>query len=73
MGAVLPATIERDELIEALRARRVTLVDVLSPESYATAHLPGAVNIPLADVTRRANEILPDRHAEIVVYCGSPT
>ena len=66
-------TIGRDELVAALRGRLVTLVDVLSPESYATAHLPGAINIPVADIPRRAGELLPDRHAAIVVYCGGPT
>jgi rhodanese-related sulfurtransferase len=65
--------IERDELGDALRARLVTLVDVLSPESYATAHLPGAINIPVAEIPRRARDLLPDRHAAIVVYCGGPT
>jgi rhodanese-related sulfurtransferase len=73
MQEVSVTTIEREELIDALRARLVTLVDVLSPESYATAHLPGAVNLPVADITRRAGDILPDRHAPIVVYCGGPT
>jgi rhodanese-related sulfurtransferase len=66
-------TIDRDELVAALRGRRATLVDVLSPESYATAHLPGAINIPVADIPRRAGELLPDRDAAIVVYCGGPT
>jgi len=66
-------TIHRDELIGLRRSGRVTLVDVLSPESYATRHIPGAINLPVADVTRRAHEVLPDRHAPIVVYCGGPT
>lgn len=66
-------TIERDDLIEALRAKQVTLVDVLSPESFATAHLPGAINIPVADIGRRAREVLPDHRAAIVAYCGGPT
>jgi ArsR family transcriptional regulator len=66
-------TITRDELVLALRARRVVLVDVLSPESYATFHIPGAVNLPVADIPRRAAEALPDRRAAIVTYCGGPT
>ena len=66
-------TISLDELLPALRARRVTLVDVLSPESYAASHLPGAINLPVADIGRRAATILPDRGAPIVTYCGGPT
>jgi rhodanese-related sulfurtransferase len=67
------STITRDELIGALRARRIVLVDVLSPESFAAAHIPGAINLPVADIARRAPEVLPDRDAHVVTYCGGPT
>jgi rhodanese-related sulfurtransferase len=66
-------TIGHDQLIGALRARQVTLVDVLSPESFATRHIPGAINLPVADIPYRAPELLPDRDAPVVVYCGGPT
>jgi len=66
-------TIDRGELSGELRARRVTLVDVLSPESFAARHIPGAVNLPVADISRRAADVLPDRSAPIVTYCGGPT
>jgi rhodanese-related sulfurtransferase len=63
----------RPELIDALRAGRITLVDVLSPESFAAMHIPGAINLPVADIPRCAPELLPDRRARIVTYCGGPT
>ena len=66
-------SITRDELIGALRARRITLVDVLSPESFRAARIPGAINLPVAEISRRAREVLHDRHAPIVTYCGGPT
>jgi rhodanese-related sulfurtransferase len=65
--------VSREELIGALRAGRVTLIDVLSPESFAAMHIPGAINLPVADVARRAPQLLPDRDAPIVTYCGGPT
>jgi rhodanese-related sulfurtransferase len=67
------ATISRTELLRALRTGRITLVDVLSPESFAAFHLPGAINVPVAELARRAAAVLPDRHAPIVTYCGGPT
>jgi rhodanese-related sulfurtransferase len=70
MGSV---TVTHDELIGVLRRRDATLVDVLSPESFAAMHIPGAVNLPLADIPLRALNALPDRHRKIVVYCGGPT
>jgi rhodanese-related sulfurtransferase len=65
--------ISRDELVRVLSAGRITLVDVLSPESFAARHIPGAVNLPVADIGRRAADVLPDRRARIVTYCGGPT
>ena len=65
--------ISREELIHALRHRSIVLVDVLSPESFAAMHIPGAINLPVADIARRAAEVLPDRRARIVTYCGGPT
>jgi rhodanese-related sulfurtransferase len=68
----IPA-ISRDELSRRLRDPRLSVVDVLPPASYATAHLPGALSLPLAEVRARARQLLPDLDQEIAVYCGSPT
>ena len=51
----------------------VTVLDVLAPSAYATAHLPGAINIPFADLRERATAELRNRAQPIVVYCASPT
>jgi rhodanese-related sulfurtransferase len=67
------ATVSRDELVAALRSGDISLVDVLSPESYATAHIDGAINVPVAELRTSAAQALPDRNAHIVVYCGGPT
>ena len=71
--SVASETITRSELIRALRRRRIVLVDVLSPESFAAMHIPGAINLPVDEINRRAPELLPDRRADIVAYCGGPT
>ncbi|MGH3145226.1 MAG: rhodanese-like domain-containing protein, partial [Rubrobacter sp.] len=46
------------------------LVDVLGEPHYRHSHLPGAINVPLEDL-EGATGLLPDRDAEIVVYCMS--
>ena len=56
-----------------VRDPNVVILDVLSPEAYATAHLPGAVNIPTGSLKERAALELPDPARPIVVYCSSPT
>lgn len=45
------------------------LVDVRTPEEFATGHIAGAVNIPVDDLAGRLAEVPSDR--PIVVYCGS--
>jgi rhodanese-related sulfurtransferase len=61
------------ELAARLNDRAMTIVDVLPATAYQQEHIPGAVNLPLAEVVERAPAVLPDRHAEIVVYCGGFT
>lgn len=58
------------ELAERIRAGLVTVVDVRPKEEYAAGHLPGAVNVPLADIDARARDMSRDR--EIVAYCRGP-
>ena len=62
--------IDRDELKSRLRDGSLRLVDVLPADSYETAHIPGAISLPLATLERRAAEVLPDRSQEIAVYCA---
>jgi thioredoxin len=58
------------EAAQLLGRREIVFVDTRDPEVYARAHLPGAVNIPLAEVPTRLAELhmLP---AEPVLYCRS--
>lgn len=67
-------TISRDELKAKIdRGDRFTLVETLAPTAYQHAHLPGAINMPLSQVEQLAPKLLPDKQADIVVYCASPT
>lgn len=67
---VPPADLEaitRAALLERLHDDAVTLLDVRSPEEFAQGHLPGAINIPLAELERRLGELPVEQ--EIVAYC----
>ena len=65
--------ISRDELHRRLHDPKLTIVDVLPSISYAEAHIPGAINLPLEQVHDHARELLPDLNADIAVYCGKFT
>jgi rhodanese-related sulfurtransferase len=51
------------ELVEA----GAQLVDVLPRNTFLEEHLPGAVNVPLAEIASASDEL--DRERPVVVYC----
>jgi glyoxylase-like metal-dependent hydrolase (beta-lactamase superfamily II) len=58
------------ELHHALEARKnMVLLDVRAPGEFGAAHIGGAVNIPVADLRTRFNEL--DRTADTVVICST--
>jgi rhodanese-related sulfurtransferase len=67
-------TITRDELKQKIeRKDDFKLVETLPKAAFDHEHLPGAINLPPDQVSARASKILPDKNADIVVYCGSST
>ena len=67
-------TIDRDELKKKIdRGDHFKLVETLSQEKYRKAHLPGAVNLPPDQIRELAPKLLPEKSAETIVYCASPT
>ncbi len=47
------------------------IVDVREPDEFAAGHIPGAINLPLGDLTDLAQTELPDKDALIYLYCRS--
>ena len=72
-AAILPEVpeISREEVRRRLHDPALTIVDVLPASSYVEGHIPSAVGLPLELLASHARELLPDRNAEIVVYCGN--
>ncbi|CAN5725580.1 hypothetical protein BH24ACT22_BH24ACT22_09790 [soil metagenome] len=65
-------TIHRDELRAKIeRGDDFVLAETLDRELYEQSHLPGAINIPLEEIGS-AEEKIPDKETEIIVYCMSP-
>ncbi len=58
------------ELLERARKGLVTVLDVRPPEEYAAGHLPGAINIPLAELEKNLDQLRPNQ--EVVAYCRGP-
>jgi rhodanese-related sulfurtransferase len=62
--------VSRDDLVTRLRDDLVTVLDVRSEDEFALGHLPGALNIPLAELERRLGELPKSR--EVIAYCRGP-
>ena len=64
-------TIGREDLKEKIdRGDDFVLLEVLSEQSYARGHLPGAIRFPGRLMIRN---LLPDKSTEVVAYCSSFT
>lgn len=47
------------------------VLDVRTPEEYAEAHIPGAINVPNEEIGEEPIAELPDKDQIILVYCRS--
>lgn len=66
-------TIERNDLKAKIDSGDdFSLVETLPKFMYEAGHLPGAVNLPPNRVAELAPSLLPEKSADIVVYCASP-
>jgi rhodanese-related sulfurtransferase len=64
-------TISRTQLqVKMERGDSFHLIETLPSADYQSAHLPGAINLPPDRVSELAPIILPDRSADIIVYCA---
>lgn len=61
--------IDRDDVKQAAARPDVALIDVREKEEFAEVHIPGAVNIPLSELSHRIQEI--DRDKELILVCRS--
>ncbi|MFA9378023.1 MAG: rhodanese-like domain-containing protein [Lachnotalea sp.] len=49
----------------------VIILDVRTEEEFATGHIKGAIVIPDIEITEKAEGILTDKTATILIYCHS--
>ncbi len=66
--------------LEALKARiedstqpTPTLVDVREKDEFRAGYIPGALHLPRGFLEMQAEQKLPDKKAEIIVYCAGGT
>ena len=62
--------VDRDALLNRVHKGEVIVLDVRPIEEYKTAHIPGALSIPLRKLKRHLSKLPRDQ--EIVAYCRGP-
>ena len=62
--------VSRSQLLERARKGLVTVLDVRPIEEYAAGHIPGAINVPLKELSKRLHEF--KRNRQIVAYYRGP-
>lgn len=60
----------RDVKAKLDRNERVHFIDVREDHEFAKDHAKGARHIGRGVLERDIEELIPDKHAEIVLYCG---
>lgn len=67
------ATVDQVKQRLAGNGKQVHLIDVREKEEYREGHLPGSVSVPRGFLEMQIEEKVPDRDAEMIVYCQGGT
>jgi rhodanese-related sulfurtransferase len=67
------STISRDEILARLKDRALVIVNVMPKETFVECHIPGSINLPVAEIEAKARQLISNSNQEIAVYCSGPT
>jgi DNA-binding transcriptional ArsR family regulator len=62
--------VDRETLLKRVQSPEVIVIDVRPAEEYQTGHIPGALGIPVKELSRRLAEL--PRNKDIIAYCRGP-
>lgn len=62
--------VSMEELMQRMEAGDVTLIDVRPKDEYETAHIPGAISLPIEELAKQINTL--STSTRIVAYCRGP-
>ena len=63
--------IDYENLKELIKSEEdIAIVDIRSPQEYEEKRIKYAINIPLYDLNKKAEFMLPEKSTIIVLYCG---
>nr|WP_300093653.1 rhodanese-like domain-containing protein [Sedimentibacter sp.] len=63
--------ISPEEAKEIMESEEAIVLDVRTKEEFGQGHIDGAVLLPVDEISSKAEEVLKDKNAKILVYCRS--
>jgi rhodanese-related sulfurtransferase len=63
--------ISAEEAKEIIESEDVLILDVRTKEEFNEGHIENSILLPVNDISTKAEEILTDKDAKILVYCRS--
>lgn len=57
--------------VKRLRDEGGRVIDVRTASEFEAGHLPGAINIPLGELTGRIASAAPDKNQPLLLHCAS--
>ncbi len=67
-------SISADRLMQKLAAKEdILIIDSRDPRDFQNTTLPGAKNVPIAEMVHRVPDMVNDESTQVVVHCGGVT
>ena len=60
-----------DNAMQLIKNNDVKIIDVREADEINNDSLPGSINIPLNDLNKQINKVVPYKNQTILVYCAT--
>ncbi len=60
-----------EEQVRTAMQNAAKVIDVRTPQEYASGHLPNAVNIPVDELQARIGQFVPKKEQPLLLHCAS--
>jgi phage shock protein E len=59
------------EVVRPEAAVRAKVLDVRTPEEFASGHISGAINVPVTEIEQKIASVAPDKTTPLMIHCRS--
>jgi rhodanese-related sulfurtransferase len=70
-GSAGAGSLNASEVVQLINREKATVVDVCGPDEFATGHVGGAKNVPLAELEAKLAGTVKNKTAPLILVCAS--